>query len=979
MDLINVQTGKPESLETDAGLRALASGTHAPPKGYGLVLSPSEKLEFAPASEVPQQLESGYRIPDPSEVMRFAKEARYGKPVEELKSFGAGVARGATFGLSDIGLIQSGLATKQGLREREEFSPTTAAVAPLVGALGAAFIPGSPVGLLGGAVNAGEQALVKTAGSVLPKILAESALGKLAVKTGAKTLGSAIEGAAFGLGDAVSENALGDAKLTAQQVLAKTGMGAMYGGALGAALAPIGYGVGKTIGAARGAYNAVRETLLGRFISPIDAEAAAEAATQVGPKVTAAPKEQIPVGMKAPETNIANPEGIVAEMGEGAEAKTAFQEKASATGYAPGQVPPPVQDELGPFEKAPSDPEFVPGLLTRAAAKMRATMTGQDESEIIKALGAQMDTSKIMLSPAARAKQSEFIRDQLQTLLDTVNGATKRFYGSAREAEMKNVLEAIPINQAKEGVNDILNAGLQLNSKFNSNEKMYSTAMVATFDDSLVRALQNVDKADSSYGVFDAMNNFKREVDDFLGKKYEREIRKLPIGERNAYYPIREYISQVRNNLENPDIWGEMGARQSKLNNAVSEWISATNPSSNLAKEVMRMRENNKWEIDYIKFNNKLNMINDPRSLYLRRGLDRMWKAASPVIDALEQSYKNVPMEKFQAKEIRDLLKTSAENAINAKNYVAGTMGGYGRVTDLIWGAALGGPKGVAAAFLKGISGDPVHTAQTLAKLEKIASATTKAVDATSTYLFDNKNFAVKAAVPLIIKSKKETDEMYQEAVSAVKRFQNSDDMQKMLSISTEHLSTVAPNITQALQQTGAEAAQFLLSKMPKLPQTALFDTPMAPNDAMKTKFVRYYEALENPHVILDQLKENYVLPETIEALLSVLPEYLNYVKGQIVSEMTNVLGDKKLELPYARRITLSSFLGMPLDSSMKPEQMLRTQQTLMQNAGIAEAQEQAQSAARDKIVAKGSKSGAGKLTLHERTAPQTSNIATRE
>jgi hypothetical protein len=973
MKLVNTNTGAAEDLSFDEGLRALASGSHAPPEGFGVVMSPQNELELAPAQNISDQIGSmGYRIPEPSELMGLSKTARLEKPIEQLKTFGAGALSLATFGGSDIALPEMGLATKQGLRERREYDPNLTMAGNITGLLGSSFIPFSPVGLLGRGIYASEKALLGAASKVLPNIVAESALGRLALKTGAKGLGSAIEGAAYGVGEIISEHALGDSKLTAEQMLAKVGTSAMYNGLLGSALVPLGAGIKKTIGGARAAYNGMKESILGKFVPSAANDAAAVSRLGVGPK------EPLPPGMLEPEANVANPEGILHELANPKQAKTAFSAKPINTGFAPGEVPPPtispLDREPGPFEKNPKDPEFVPGIFTKASASVKAAMSGQEYSEIIGAIAQQMDTSKIMLSPAAKTKQISFIRNQLDTLYNTTENSVNKFYENARPLEVEKLLGNMPHGDALDALEPIISAGEGVLNKFKEKEVQYSPAMVSKFNDAIERVTSNALKAESGAGAYKAADEFKRELDGII--KWDKKD--IPYPDANTVEVLKGYRSALRSTLENQNNWGEMAARQASLNNAVSDWIRATGKGSDLRRKLME-RTQDGYVFGHVKMNTFMNMINNDRTQLSRQALDNMWKAAGPLIDQLEAGYLNAPGHTFPAKDIKDLITKSAGNAINSKNYVASKFGGQGYISDIGWGSIIGGAKGAGMAAAKAAT-DPVAAAKVLSIVEKISSSTVKSVDAAAQYLFDKKNFGVKITAPIILQNAKETDERYKEAVSTVKKFsQNGSNMMDMLQKNTQHLSIYAPKITEAVHNATVSATNFLASKIPVMPMNYIFDGKNEPSNARKAQFVRYYDALDNPHVLLDQIKANYILPETVEAISKVFPEYFNYVKGQIATEMTNIMAHGKLELPFQKRVSLSKFLGMPLDSSMAPGQLSRTQQTLQQIAGATANKEQNEQQARKQIISKGSNSGAMKLSLSERSKPISEQIATRK
>jgi hypothetical protein len=118
-------------------------------------------------------------------------------------------------------------------------SEITGAIAPAFftggTSVGARLLAATPAAL---AERAGVAAATKFAPSITGKILSKTASNitkevvDKAVKIGT---GSAVEGAFFGVGDVISEDALGDAEFNAETALAGMGQGALIGGIFGAA------------------------------------------------------------------------------------------------------------------------------------------------------------------------------------------------------------------------------------------------------------------------------------------------------------------------------------------------------------------------------------------------------------------------------------------------------------------------------------------------------------------------------------------------------------------------------------------------------------------------------------------------------------------------------------------------------------------------------------------------------------------------
>jgi len=170
-----------------------------------------------------------------------ATEAEYlgakGGLVGKVASGAIGVARGATFGLSDVAAIEASRMiggeseaedTRRALNIARQANPTETVAGDLVGSLaGMALIP---AGAAGGGVR-GTSAIAR-AGSRIA-----SAAPRLAA-----------EGAAIGLGHQASEDALGNHELVGQQYVASAFKGAVLGLIVGGALHGVGGAVGDRLG-----------------------------------------------------------------------------------------------------------------------------------------------------------------------------------------------------------------------------------------------------------------------------------------------------------------------------------------------------------------------------------------------------------------------------------------------------------------------------------------------------------------------------------------------------------------------------------------------------------------------------------------------------------------------------------------------------------------------------------------------------------
>jgi hypothetical protein len=198
------------------------------------VVSPDGRRGTVPASKIQDAYDLGYR-PETEDERRQRKAQAYGD--QSGLAAGAGALRGATLGISDAALTtfaDDPKAAAQKLAALREYSPVASTLGEVGGAVASSLLlpSASPAGLVG---KVG-QAVEKRAATALGEAGVESIGRKLAATALSKGAGSAVEGAFYGAGNLLTEQALGDEELTAEKVIANVGLGAVLGGALGGAM-----------------------------------------------------------------------------------------------------------------------------------------------------------------------------------------------------------------------------------------------------------------------------------------------------------------------------------------------------------------------------------------------------------------------------------------------------------------------------------------------------------------------------------------------------------------------------------------------------------------------------------------------------------------------------------------------------------------------------------------------------------------------
>ena len=183
-------------------------------------------------------LQSGWTLELPYETKeRHRREEFEDRP---FSAFGAGLLRGPTFGISDVLLPATGAVEKRTLKGLEEFNPGAGIFGEVTG-IGASLL--APVGK-GNLPKLAHKLGVETAEKLTPKILTkgilEGAERTLGQKVAGRVVPSAIalgaESLPYAAGEYISDVALDNVDLSAENAIRYMGLGTLLGAGLGGVL-----------------------------------------------------------------------------------------------------------------------------------------------------------------------------------------------------------------------------------------------------------------------------------------------------------------------------------------------------------------------------------------------------------------------------------------------------------------------------------------------------------------------------------------------------------------------------------------------------------------------------------------------------------------------------------------------------------------------------------------------------------------------
>lgn len=143
-----------------------------------------------------------------------------------------------------------------------------------------------------------------------------------------------------------------------------------------------------------------------------------------------------------------------------------------------------------------------------------------------------------------------------------------------------------------------------------------------------------------------------------------------------------------------------------------------------------------------------------------------------------------------------------------------------------------------------------------------------------------------------------------------------------------------APMTTMAMFHTTQRAFAFLESKIPKDPYAqGLYQDKFTPSFVELDRYANYSQAVMRPKTIFKELEQGQIKPETVEAVRAVYPAVYESAVNAVVKELT---GTKKID--YDKRVQLGILFDVPSVKALQPDYLNRMQQVYTAGAAADQA-----------------------------------------
>lgn len=506
--------------------------------------------------------------------------------------------------------------------------------------------------------------------------------------------------------------------------------------------------------------------------------------------------------------------------------------------------------------------------------------------------------------------------------------AAKDMYEKTLTSNLKDTLKDMPLESAQERSFKVYS---DLEAKINelrSHPDEFSPPQIKQAQQAVSDLQNSLVNAKTSYDIHSSLHDFAKDIS--TGIKYD----KLPTFSQQAVQnELRNMNGSVREFLKDPQVWGEQAANHfSQVSDLYNTHATAIkNFQQDFMKGVMSSNGMKRAIIDPGKVKTFFNNIQDVGQDLRNSSFNSFLNSAKSLSKASE-NYAGYEAAQGSISSRVNKLADEYHELKSVAKAMTGKTKGVPLTKELggAWAAnALGVPHPVVAGTLGAIEAykaikNPYALGSTINnifnKIKAISSILDKSgnkVTAASKAIFSGSSRGA-------IESGVVSDKDYDSRVERIKQLtQDPQAMIDHLDESTHALHEAAPNITQGVHSTMMAGLQFLSSKIPQPATNFPLSEDFEPSQAQKDGFNHYYDIVNDPTSILDQVKDGTVNNRQIEALQAVYPHLLQEMRSNVLQFMDSKKGQA---LDYSTQMALAKFLGQPLDANMTPQALAANQ-----------------------------------------------------
>lgn len=977
------------------------------------VIDPSGKLGSLPADRAQIAVAKyGYKVAPQEALDEYKNQQQYGEGTgNEAKAFLEGAGRGATFGGSTY-LEKFAGVDPEAIRQRQLRNPLSSTAGEITGAVGGGELGGPVAGLVKGAegIVGAASPLISRASGLLVNPETSPMISGIITKATQKALGSSIEGAAFGAGQSVHEQALGDPDAMGEKLMSNLGYGSLFGG-----------GLGGTLGAVSGAYSGMAAK---SFSKAIENKAVQDAIAENASKLNPIGPSSIEVEGAPTPTSLEDIQQRVKDakyMGMSSELPSKQLLIDSIQNSPPSQFPvhqlqieslsdPAARDIYKTFIESGSDE----GNAMRDYESLQKQEAVSQTKSTIGSIAPQSTVTEDAVNGGNKLVKA--FTDQYKNEQKELAPLFKKFDSAAinpivdRDAIMSRIGESIP--EAQKYI-EMTPEGYKL-SKYSPTMPFTKTTYGALSDviDSLntedltIGGLRNLRKNIGTSVNFlsnpaeaSEIGSLKKGLMDIIQDNVQKMEPDLQVRDTFKRYAINEENRSAIEKIFGGSISDKAGFSKQIKPEDVLDHLFGNTVAVKAAKEILGPKFD-EGLANYLA--SKVAKNTDlAKNGFSSNKFGTFLKSKSP---ELQEAFLEKPDTLKKIQSLNDKMRILPDSPSVNPSGTAKTTTIMQKLLTLGHYITPEGALSIPGQVAKGIAGrleniqqkNLINTmlkkgaiesaeAQNLANIakttvlgnmERVAQKTNQKITSSAKSIF---NFSKEKSNPVLgyaagKLADKITPQKHKDIADNLKEFQsNPEKMMDQLHNVTKDIYAFAPQVTGSVQMAASRATQFLASKLPQGgPQTPL-GSSYIPSMAEIMKFEQYNHFVENPLSVLDHVKSATLTPEALETMINVYPKLYDQMRTEVLGHMTNFISKHgPEEVPYKTKMSLSLFMGQDMDNSLAQPNIASNQMALM-----GQGAQQAQNHMEQRV--KTSQTGLSKLTVADNALTSMQKTAQRE
>lgn len=530
------------------------------------------------------------------------------------------------------------------------------------------------------------------------------------------------------------------------------------------------------------------------------------------------------------------------------------------------------------------------------------------------------------------------VNKEAQDLYSGVTSMADEVYG-ANGLKAKDIAAAMPEMHVgiTEQAQEIADKASKQIKKMVADTNSYPPRLTMRLQGDLDKYLEVATKPDATAGdLFNAAQDLKQKAQEY--SKFDKFVK--PVDEAYDFVKDSKNLAhELRTSLEDKSVWGKAAERQQSINKAFVEF----KPHLEDFERKFTSEVGGERKVDPGKINTYLNQLGKPNAELKQEMLQNFLDASDKYRKVISDTHTNLGIENpFPAASTQALRSTLGEKTPGAKLAEFLIAKGINNLAGEGLGAGVGGLLGHVTGLGEGFGA--ILGEKALAPfLKSVMPSLAKPLMAVA-----NKASAFKAAAEYGMNVVKGDNLMGKAARNIFKAGEvlpqsmmpNERHREKLSEQLKKHTDTVAqgdvphiggeighylPDHASAIGQTAANAAVFLSHLKPSTEPSAPMDPKKVLNSVQKANYNNALDIAQSPLIVADRIKKGTLTAQDVVALKSMYPKLYSSLASKITSEMTEAVS-KGETIPYKTKMSLSLFLGQPLDSTLTPMSIMAAQ-----------------------------------------------------